>query len=103
MGDKIEYAVLAALGVIEDDIGEPVNIDEIALSLRSDIKIKLNVSKIAGLLQKLEKDGNVKNNQNKYSLTKSGGDIVDTFLVLKYCDSNRIFLKNFKVKNFKLI
>jgi len=80
MGDKIEYAVLAALGVIEDEIGEPVNIDEIALSLRSDIKIKLNVSKIAGLLQKLEKDGYVKNNQNKYSLTKSGGDIVDTFL-----------------------
>ena len=80
MGDKIEYAVLAALGVIEDDIGEPVNIDEIALSLRSDIKIKLNVSKIAGLLQKLEKDGYVKNNQNKYSLTNNGGDIVDTFL-----------------------
>ena len=80
MGDKIEYAVLAALGVIEDDIGEPVNIDEIALSLRSDIKIKLNVSKIASLLQKLEKDGYVKNNQNKYSLTSKSQIIVDNFL-----------------------
>ena len=80
MGDKIEYAVLAALGVIEDDIGEPVSIDEILLSLRADIKIKLNVSKIAGLLQKLEKEGYVKNNQNKYSLLDSGGKIVDTFL-----------------------
>ena len=81
MGDNnIEYAVLAALGVIEDDIGEPVNIDEITLSLRSDLKIKLNVSKIASLLQKLEKDGYVKNNQNKYSLTSSSQIIVDTFL-----------------------
>ena len=80
MGDKIEYAVLAALGVIEDDIGEPVSIDEILLSLRADIKIKLNVSKIAGLLQKLEKEGYVKNNQNKFSLLESGGQIVDTFL-----------------------
>ncbi|MHA1723537.1 MAG: hypothetical protein ACTSXH_01665 [Promethearchaeota archaeon] len=80
MGDKIEYAVLAALGVIEDDIGEPVSIDEILLSLRADIKIKLNVSKIAGILQKLEKEGYVKNNQNKYSLLDSGGEIVDAFL-----------------------
>ena len=80
MGDKIEYAVLAALGVIEDDIGEPVSIDEILLSLRADIKIKLNVSKIAGILQKLEKEGYVKNNQNKFSLLESGGQIVDTFL-----------------------
>ena len=80
MGDKIEYAVLAALGVIEDDIGEPVSIDEILLSLRADIKIKLNVSKIAGLLQKLEKEGYVKNNQNKFSLSESGGEIVDAFL-----------------------
>jgi predicted transcriptional regulator len=80
MSDKIEYAVLAALGVIEDDIGEPVSIDEILLSLRADIKIKLNVSKIAGILQKLEKEGYVKNNQNKYSLLESGSQIVDTFL-----------------------
>lgn len=77
---KIEYAVLAALGVIEDDIGEPVSIDEILLSLRADIKIKLNVSKIASVLQKLEKDGYVKNSLSKYSLLKSGGDIVDNFL-----------------------
>ena len=80
MGDKIEYAVLAALGVIEDDIGEPVSIDEIGLSLRSDIKIKLNESKITKILQNLEKDGYVKKLQNKYSLSNSGGDIVDTFL-----------------------
>ena len=80
MGDKIEYAVITALGVIEDDIGEPVSIDEILLSLRADIKIKLNVSKIAGILQKLEKEGYVKNNQNKYSLLDSGGEIVDAFL-----------------------
>ena len=80
MGDKIEYAVITALGVIEDDIGEPVSIDDILLSLRSDIKVKLNVSKIAGVLQQLEKDGYVQNNQNKYSLTKSGGDIADNFL-----------------------
>lgn len=80
MDDKIEYAVLAALGVIEDDIGEPVSIDEILLSLRADIKIKLNVSKIAGVLQNLEKEGYIKNNQNKFSLLESGGEIVDNFL-----------------------
>ncbi len=80
MGDKIEYAVLAALGVIEDDIQESVSIDEILLSLRADIKIKLNVSKIAGILQKLEKDGYVKNNQNKYSLTEKSQEMVDDFL-----------------------
>jgi len=81
MGDKkIDFAVLAALGVIEDDIAEPVTIDEISLSLRSDIKIKLSESKIAKILQNLEKDGYVKKLQNKYSLSKSGGDIVDNFL-----------------------
>ena len=81
MGDKkIEHAVIAALGVIEDDIGEPVNIDEISLSLRSDIKIKLNVSKIPSILQKLEKEGYIENHNNKYSLSKSGGDIADNFL-----------------------
>ncbi len=81
MLDKKTYnAVLAALGVIEDDIGESVPLEEIAFSLRADFQLKMSESKIASILQKLEKDGYVKNDSNKYSLTPTSQNIVDAFL-----------------------
>ena len=77
---KIHNAVLAALGVIEDDIGESIPLEEIAFSLRADFQLKMSESKIANILQNLEKDGYVKFDQKKYSLTLKSQEIVDGFL-----------------------
>ncbi len=76
-----DYAVLAALAVIEDDLGDSVPLEDIAFSLRADFKIKMSESKIANILQNFEKDGYVKkNDQKKYSLTSKSGEIADDFL-----------------------
>lgn len=76
-----DYAVLAALAVIEDDLGDSVPLEDIAFSLRADFKIKMGESKIANILQNFEKDGYVKkNDQKKYSLTSKSGEIADDFL-----------------------
>ncbi len=76
-----DYAVLAALAVIEDDLGDSVPLEEIVFSLRADFKIKMGESKIANILQKFEKDGYVKKNeQKKYSITSKSGEIADDFI-----------------------
>jgi len=76
----IQSQILAALGVIEDDLGESVPIEEIAFSLRVDFKNKMNEAKVAQIILELEKGGFVKNNEQKYSLLPKGAKIADEYL-----------------------
>ncbi len=72
--------VLAALGVMEDELGGPVPIDEIAFSLRVDFNIRKSDDEIHQILTGVEKLNLVKRDANGWSLTNEGGRICDDYL-----------------------
>ncbi|MFX1326844.1 MAG: hypothetical protein ACFE91_01705 [Promethearchaeota archaeon] len=72
--------VIAALGVMEDELGGPVPIDEIAFSLRIDFNIRKSDDEIHQILTGVEKLNLVKRDANGWSLTNEGGRICDDYL-----------------------
>ncbi|MFX0034539.1 MAG: hypothetical protein ACFE9I_02725 [Candidatus Hermodarchaeota archaeon] len=72
--------VIAALGVMEDELGGPVPIDEIAFSLRVDFNIRKSDDEIHQILMGIEKLNLVKRDANGWSLTYEGGRICDDYL-----------------------
>jgi len=72
--------VLAALGVMEDDLGQPVPIQEIIFSLKEDFGIRKSNEEVLSLLSEAEKLKLVIKESSGWSLTESGGDICDNYL-----------------------
>lgn len=72
--------VLVALGVMEDELGGPVPIDEIVFSLRVDFNIRKDDAKVHQILRSIENLNLVKREANGWNLTKEGGKICDEFL-----------------------
>jgi len=72
--------VLVALGVMEDELGGSVPIDEIVFSLRVDFNIRKDEAEVHGILGGIENLNLVKREANGWSLTKEGGKICDEFL-----------------------
>lgn len=72
--------VIAALGVMEDELGGPVPIDEIAFSLRVDLNIRKSEEEIHSILTSVENLNLVKRDANGWSLTNEGGRICDDYL-----------------------
>ncbi len=72
--------VLVALGVMEDELGGSVPIDEIVFSLRVDFNIRKDEAEVHQLLGGIETLNLVKREANGWSLTKEGGKICDEFL-----------------------
>lgn len=72
--------VLVALGVMEDELGGSVPIDEIVFSLRVDFNIRKDEAEVHGILGGIENLNLVKREANGWSLTKDGGKICDEFL-----------------------
>jgi len=72
--------ILVALGVMEDELGGSVPIDEIVFSLRVDFNIRKDEAEVHGILGGIENLNLVKREANGWSLTKEGGKICDEFL-----------------------
>lgn len=78
MGDQQQ--LVAALGVMEDELGGAVPVDEIAFSLKVDFGINLEEEEVLTILKKVEELGLVKRDTDGWKLTREGGRICDEFL-----------------------
>jgi len=72
--------IVAALGVMEDELGSAVPIDEIAFSLRVDFNIRKTEAEVHDILTEVEKLNLVRRDSNGWTLTSEGGKICDEFL-----------------------
>ncbi|MFX1501380.1 MAG: hypothetical protein ACFFDH_10510 [Promethearchaeota archaeon] len=72
--------VIAALGVMEDELGGSVPIDEILFSLRVDFSIRKSEEEVHNILTSVENLNLVKRDANGWSLTSEGGRICDDYL-----------------------
>lgn len=72
--------IIAALGVMEDELGGAVPIDEIVFSLRVDFNIRKGETDVLDILRSVENLSLVKRDSNGWTLTNEGGKICDEFL-----------------------
>ncbi len=72
--------ILAALGVMEDELNSPVPIDEIIFSLRVDFNIQKKNDEILEVLNNIKSLGYVKKEEDGWVLTSEGGRMCDQFL-----------------------
>ena len=75
-----QHQIIAALGVMEDELGGPVQINEIHSSLNLDFNIQKNEEVINKILNDVLSLGLVKKESNGWILTKEGGRICDDYL-----------------------
>jgi len=81
--------IVAAIGVMEDELGGPASMDDIILSLNADFNIRKNKEEIQDLILKIEDLNLVSREGNGWILTDEGGRVCDAFL-------NKI-LKDFEI------
>jgi len=72
--------VIAALGVMEDELGGAAPIDEIIFCLRVDFSIRKTEEEVQGILNNVENLGLVKRESNGWILTNEGGKACDIYL-----------------------
>ena len=72
--------VIAALGVMEDELGAAVPVDEIVFSLRVDFNIRKADEEVNTILNSVENLGLVKRDFNGWVLTTEGGRVCDDYL-----------------------
>jgi len=72
--------IIAALGVMEDELGGAVPIDKIVFSLRVDFNIRKGETDVLDILRSVENLSLVKRDSNGWTLTNEGGKICDEFL-----------------------
>ena len=78
MGDQKQ--VIAALGVMEDELGGAVPIDEVVFSLRVDFSIRKIEEEVNEILNNTENLGLVRRESNGWILTSEGGRVADEYL-----------------------
>lgn len=69
--------VIAATGVMEDELGGPIKINDIILSLEVDFNINKTEEEIKRILNEVENLGLVKQEPSGWILTSEGGQICD--------------------------
>ncbi len=72
--------IIAALGVMEDERGGAVPLDEILFSLKVDFNVRKTESEVRTLLMDIEKLNLVKRESMGWILTNEGGKICDEYL-----------------------
>lgn len=72
--------IIAALGVMEDELGGPVPIDEIVFSLRVDFNVRKDETEVHRILTNVENLNLAKRESNGWILTSEGGRICDDYL-----------------------
>jgi len=76
----VQQQMIAALGVMEDELGGPVPLDEIIFSLRIDFNINKTEEEVHEILSSTEELSLVKKEANGWILTLEGGKVCDDFL-----------------------
>ena len=72
--------IVAAIGVMEDELGGPASMDDIMLSLNADFNIRKNKEEIQDLILNIEDLNLVSREGNGWILTDEGGRVCDAFL-----------------------
>jgi len=80
MLDKFPWLLIAALGVMEDELGRPVPLDEILFSLRIDFNIRKSEEEVHKILRSSEDLRLVKKDSNGWTLTIEGEKVCDDYL-----------------------
>ncbi|GAI88851.1 unnamed protein product [marine sediment metagenome] len=75
-----QQQMIAALGVMEDELGGPVPLDEIIFSLRIDFNIRKTEEEVHEILSSTEELSLVKREADGWTLTPEGGKVCDDFL-----------------------
>jgi len=75
-----QQQVIAALGVMEDELGGPVPLDEIVFSLRIDFDIRKDEAEVLGILKSSKDLQLVRKDSNGWTLTAEGGKVCDDYL-----------------------
>jgi len=75
-----QQQVIAALGVMEDELGRPVPLDEILFSLRIDFNIRKSEEEVHEILRSSEDLHLVKKDSNGWTLTVEGEKVCDDYL-----------------------
>ena len=78
IGDQQQ--IIAALGVMEDELGRPVPLDEIVFSLRIDFNIKKTEEEVHNILMSTEELSLAKKDSNGWTLTVEGEKVCDNYL-----------------------
>ncbi|KKK42374.1 hypothetical protein LCGC14_0530840 [marine sediment metagenome] len=79
-GINEQNQIIAALGVMEDELGGAVPIDEIVFSLRVDFNIRKVETEVQDILSKVKDLNLVKKENSGWTLTNEGGKICDDYL-----------------------
>ena len=72
--------IVAAIGVMEDELGGPVSMDDIVLDLDADFNIRKSKEELQPLILNIEDLNLVKKEGNGWILTDEGGRVCDAFL-----------------------
>ncbi len=75
-----EEEIIAAIGVMEDELAKPVSIDDILFCLRADFNIKQSEEKVKQMLENIEKLNLIEKKEEGWILKGDGGKICDDFL-----------------------
>ncbi len=78
MGEQ--QKVIAALGVMEDELGGTVPVDEVVFSLKVDFNARLTEEEVLKVLKDVEELGLAKRDEDGWILTREGGKICDDYL-----------------------
>ena len=72
--------IVAAIGVMEDELGGPASLDDILLTLDADFNIRKNEEEVEELILKIEDLNLVSREGTGWILTDEGGRVCDAFL-----------------------
>lgn len=75
-----QQQIIAALGVMEDELGGPVPLDEIVFSLRIDFNIRKNEEEVHKILTSTKELNLAKKDSNGWTLTVEGEKVCDDYL-----------------------
>jgi hypothetical protein len=75
-----QQQIIAALGVMEDELGGPVPLDEIIFSLKIDFNINKSEGEVHEILRSSEDLRLVKKDSNGWTLTIEGEKVCDDYL-----------------------
>ena len=79
-GESLKNFVVAALGVMEDELNGPVPIEEISFCLRVDFKKKMGEASIQEILNECAQAGICKTSDAGWQLTANGENLADHYL-----------------------
>jgi hypothetical protein len=77
---KHEEEVIAAVGVMEDELAKPAPLTEIVFCLKVDFDIKNTEEEVKQILQKIEQLDLVQKKDEGWTLTNKGGEMCDAYL-----------------------